>query len=84
MLKPWRIFGILFCASSLICWANSANILGVFPVASYSHHILGRQLMLELAERGHNVTVIDVYKEKNVPNNYKQIILTGLAEASEG
>lgn len=74
---------ILLCISHMLRWSNSANILGVFPMASYSHHILGRRLMLELAERGHNVTVIDVYSEKDVPDNYKQIIITGLVEATD-
>lgn len=77
-------YWFIFALACVVCYARSANILGVFPLTIYSHHVLGRQLMLELAQRGHNVTVIDVYSETNVPENYKQIILEGLEEANRG
>ena len=49
-----------------ICWlivpilvkpASSAKILGVSPVAGGSHYIVMRNVMEELASRGHEVRV---------------------------
>ncbi|KAJ3642479.1 hypothetical protein Zmor_025262 [Zophobas morio] len=58
--------------------SKCAKILGVFPVPARSHCILGNSLMKGLAERGHDVTIITPYTEKNLPKkgSYKQIELT--------
>lgn len=54
------------------------RILGVFPVQGKSHYILARGLMRGLAEKGHDVTVINPFGEKNPPKNgsYTDILLT--------
>ncbi|XP_055915056.1 UDP-glycosyltransferase UGT5-like [Eupeodes corollae] len=39
---------------------NGANILGLMPVLSPSHHIWNSVLMHRLAELGHNVTILSV------------------------
>ncbi|XP_044755559.1 UDP-glycosyltransferase UGT5-like isoform X2 [Coccinella septempunctata] len=41
-------------------------------------------LMKILAERGHDVTVIAPFKEKNPPKNYRQIYLDGIYEQVSG
>ncbi|RZC41856.1 UDPGT and/or Glyco tran 28 C domain containing protein [Asbolus verrucosus] len=70
---------VLFISSSNV---QGAKILGIFPVAAPSHYILGNSLMRGLAERGHDVTIISPFVEKNPPKNgtYKDIVLTGFVE----
>ncbi|VVD02541.1 unnamed protein product [Leptidea sinapis] len=52
-----------------------ANILYVIPFTSKSHYILLSPIGLELARRGHNVTVITANREHNPPSNYHQIMV---------
>lgn len=60
---------LLFAVTCCEC----ANILYVVPFTSRSHYIVLKPIGLELARRGHNVTVITGYKsEENFPN-YHQI-----------
>ena len=70
----------------LISGAQCAKILGVFPMAAPSHYILGNNLMRGLAEKGHDVTVISPFTEKNPPKNgsYRDIVLKGFKEEHEG
>ncbi|RZC32757.1 UDPGT and/or Glyco tran 28 C domain containing protein, partial [Asbolus verrucosus] len=65
--------------------AQSAKILGIFPVPAPSHYILGSALMKGLAEKGHDVTFISPYREKNPPKtgSYRDITLTRFVEESE-
>lgn len=44
------------------------NILGVFPVRAYSHFSVLNSIALELARRGHNVTVYSRYSASNTAN----------------
>ncbi|KAF5275119.1 hypothetical protein FQR65_LT16780 [Abscondita terminalis] len=57
-----------------------ARILGVYQVPSYSHYQLGDVLLKELAKRGHDVTVISPYEEKEKIENYRTVVLTGAIE----
>jgi hypothetical protein len=61
---------------------ESARILGIYPLPGNSHYHLGSALFRELAERGHDVTVINTFGEKIPPKNgtYRDILLTGLFE----
>lgn len=65
---------------------QSAKILAVFPVTAPSHYILGSALLRGLAEKGHDVTMISAFGEKNPPKNgsYRDIVLTGFLEEHEG
>ncbi|XP_063921359.1 UDP-glycosyltransferase UGT5-like isoform X1 [Zophobas morio] len=65
--------------------SKCAKILGVFPMPTSSHYILGSALMKGLAEHGHDVTVISPFVEKNPPKmgSYRQIELTGFLETHE-
>lgn len=49
--------------------STAANILGLMPVPSPSHHNWNRQIFLALAKKGHNLTIFspDIDKEKT-PN----------------
>ncbi|KAJ3642498.1 hypothetical protein Zmor_025269 [Zophobas morio] len=65
---------------TLICTTNSARILGIYPLPGHSHYHLARALFRELAERGHDVTVINAFGEKDPPKigKYRDILLPGL------
>lgn len=47
---------------------NAANILGIITTASVSHHLPFRPLWKELAQRGHQVTVITTDPQRNLSN----------------
>lgn len=54
-------------------YIESANILFVIPFSAMSHYIFQRPIGLELARKGHNVTVITTHLEKNPLPNYHQV-----------
>jgi glucuronosyltransferase len=53
--------------------AHGAKILGVFPLPGKSHFIVSSALMKELANRGHQVTVLSPFPEKSPIPNYTDI-----------
>lgn len=59
---------------------RSSKILGVFPSPGYSQFILAERLMTELANRGHEVTVICPFQPKKPVKNYKTILVDGMLE----
>lgn len=84
-----KMLPIVFIFVALLCgsWpasTDTSRILGVFPVGAYSHYALGSRLMKALAEKGHDVTIITPYREKNPPKNYREIFLEGVLEEAEG
>nr|XP_972090.2 PREDICTED: UDP-glucuronosyltransferase 2B10-like [Tribolium castaneum] len=67
-----RFFTALFLLS--IVWsAQSAKILVNAPMPAYSHFSLSFRLAKELADRGHQVTVINPYPQKTPIKNYRDI-----------
>lgn len=56
------------------------NILGIFIHPGKSHFDMFYPLMRGLAERGHNVTVISHFPDKNPLPGYKDVVLEGLSE----
>ncbi|KAJ9601563.1 hypothetical protein L9F63_000306, partial [Diploptera punctata] len=72
---PVVVFVALLLAGN-IKEGEGARILGLFPLPATSHMIATSTLVKELANRGHDVTVITPFKpEKPIPN-YKVIPLT--------
>ena len=55
--------------------SQSAKILGLFPFPSKSHMAVNVAIVKELAERGHEVTVVSPFPEKSEIPNYKNIAL---------
>ncbi|XP_044755160.1 UDP-glycosyltransferase UGT5-like [Coccinella septempunctata] len=80
-----KIVGVL-CAFVfiIVTGAECAKILGVFHVAGKSHYMACSTVMKILAERGHDVTIVALFKEKNPPKNYRQIVIDGLYEKASG
>ena len=54
---------------------DGAKILGVFPFPARSHLIVQKALMLELARRGHEVTILTHFLEKQPVANLTEIYL---------
>lgn len=74
---------ILTTLLTFACSGDGANILGIFPLPSPSHHILGSALLKELAKRGHHVTMLSPYPFKKPVENYTDIFLDGMLEFKE-
>lgn len=61
-----------------------AKILGVFPSPGYSQFILAERLMMELVNKGHEVTVISPFSPKEKVNNYNEIRAAAILEVMKG
>lgn len=69
--------GKIFLCFGLLCTAaNAANILVVLPMPARSHSNIVSSLAKELAVRGHNVTFVTFFPEKNPPDNLIQVELS--------
>jgi glucuronosyltransferase len=55
--------------------STGAKILGIFPFHARSHTFVATALMRELAQRGHEVTVVSHYSQKEKVANYTEIIV---------
>ncbi|KAF2895932.1 hypothetical protein ILUMI_10246 [Ignelater luminosus] len=81
-----KIMKLVLICVAIIYFLNSsdgARILGIFPLTTYSHFILGHTLMKELASRGHEVTVMSPYPQKTPIENYKDIDLSEMLRKHE-
>ncbi|XP_028171301.1 UDP-glucuronosyltransferase 2B20-like [Ostrinia furnacalis] len=67
----WYCIGVVILS---IC-SECANILYVVPFTSRSHYIMLKPIGLELAKRGHNVTVITGHKTDVNLTNYHQVMV---------
>lgn len=60
---------------NIVSRCQCANILCVMiPFTQKSHYNMLRPIGLELARRGHNVTVITAFKETDHPPTYYQVM----------
>jgi hypothetical protein len=53
---------------------DGAKILGVFSFPARSHLIVHKALLLELARRGHEITVVSAFPESKPIPNYTDIV----------
>lgn len=79
----FSIVRLIFVTTCVWYQANAINVLGVFDIPSKSVHILGHELMLGLARRGYNVTLISSFPLTTQQANYTHIYLDGLLEYKE-
>ncbi|XP_063921312.1 UDP-glycosyltransferase UGT5-like [Zophobas morio] len=73
---------ILILLATTQC-GSCAKILGVFSIPGRSHYLLGATLMKALAEKGHDVTMISSFGEKEPPKTkgtYRDIVVTEVIE----
>ncbi|XP_072948816.1 UDP-glycosyltransferase UGT5-like isoform X2 [Epargyreus clarus] len=68
-------FHLILIFTIIAKYADAANILIVTPFSSKSHYIMLSPIGLELAKRGHNVTIITSIKQLNPPPNYHQVMV---------
>lgn len=66
-------FSLFVFVSFLSSSCKSANILGVFPFKFKSHFIVFDALMVELARRGHNITVVSPFPKSKQIDNFQDI-----------
>ncbi|XP_031634295.1 UDP-glucuronosyltransferase 1-7C-like [Contarinia nasturtii] len=55
--------------------ANSLKILGMFPIPILSHFKFFHSILRELADAGHDVTVVSHFPDNDAPVNYKDLLL---------
>lgn len=70
----------LFILACFFAQPEGAKILGVFVIPGPSQYMAGSTMMKLLASKGHEVTVLSVFGEKNPPKNYRDIVLDGIYE----
>lgn len=70
-----RVLILILTTSVCVPVIKSSNILVFLPSPWKSHTVSFQPLFLELAHRGHNVTVVTKFPIKDPPLNYTQIIL---------
>lgn len=73
----WLTLVLAVLSTVLIEQSESLRILGVFPMAGKSHFTIGEEIMKSLAQKGHNVDVINHFPQKKSINNYTDISLSG-------
>ena len=72
---------LLMLALMPMTMIRAAKVLGLFPFPARSHLIVQKALMLELARRGHEVTVVSSFPENKAIPNYTDIELkTGIKD----
>lgn len=74
-IHPMMLKSILMM--SLLCFvADAARILGIFPDVSYSHQVAFRPLLIELSQRGHEMTIFTTHPMNNLTlQNYTEVEL---------
>ncbi len=70
-----KISSIFLLILMLVYYGESANILGIFPIRSKSHHSINLSILKSLTSRGHNVTVFSYFKSKKSFKNYSNIFI---------
>ncbi|KAJ8918834.1 hypothetical protein NQ315_011120 [Exocentrus adspersus] len=71
----------VFFISLVICFVEPAKILGIFHIPATSHFTLGFRLMKELADRGHEVTMVSPFPRKEPIANYTDVPVESMDEA---
>lgn len=70
----------MICVLLLLCFVSSsqsANILAIFPHPGKTHVDVFKPLILQLASRGHSLTVLSFFPQKTPTPNYTDISLVG-------
>ncbi|KAM7361147.1 UDP-glycosyltransferase UGT5-like [Cochliomyia hominivorax] len=70
--KLYLLFVIIFSLKSI----ESAKILALFPFPGPSQYILVQPYLKTLASRGHEVTVINAFPQKQKVDNYRDVLVT--------
>ncbi|XP_044269389.1 UDP-glycosyltransferase UGT5-like [Tribolium madens] len=71
-MKHFLACPVIFVAL-LLCKIQCSKILMVYQMPAHSHYSLGLRIAKELAERGHQVTVINPYPQKTPIKNFRDV-----------
>jgi len=74
------ILSSLLVLCCTLAGAQAANILAFAVSNSYSHFTVMEPLLLQLAARGHHMTVVSSFPQKNPPPNYHDIAVGHLLD----
>lgn len=55
----------------------AVRVLGLFPHPAISHFRFFQPILRGLADAGHDVTVVGLFKHENPPPNYHDVIIPG-------
>jgi hypothetical protein len=77
-------YWLLVLALLPVALNDGAKILGVFPFPAKSHLMVHKALMLELARRGHEITVVSGFPENKPVPNYTDIVFKTNLDALRG
>lgn len=72
-----RVIVNILVMMMVISKSSSLHILGLFPHPGVSHFHFFHPIMVGLAEKGHNVTVVSHFPDANAPSNYKDLVIGG-------
>ena len=78
-----KISLLIFLTFSIVGFTGGENILFFFCLSTYSHRVSAWPLVEKLAEKGHNVTFLQPYKNKNPPHPNVTDIVTPVEFANE-
>lgn len=76
-------FVAFLCLGALPQHSAAYKVLGVFPTMSKSHYILGSKIMKELADRGHEVTVLTPFPMHKGVGNLTEVLVDGIVEKTK-
>lgn len=71
-LPLWMVFAFAWC-SLQPQHSQAAKILALFPYPLKSHFIMFDALLVELAKRGHQLTVVNAFPKKQPVANYTEV-----------
>ncbi|KAG4074841.1 hypothetical protein HA402_009266 [Bradysia odoriphaga] len=72
-----KLFTEFVLIVALVRYASGYKILGLFPHPATSHFNMFQPILHELANKGHEVTVVSHFPHPNPPINYKDLTLPG-------
>lgn len=78
-----KLLIVLWLSVTILGICDGSKILGIFPVPSKSHYIIGEALLRGLAEKGHDVTMISPYTLDKPMKNYTDIVVNEVLELKE-
>lgn len=75
---------VLSIFTIIIEYVTPAKILAVCPTQMRSHYIVVEQLLRDLAESGHKITVVSQFPIKDPPANYREVVIDVPNKSYEG
>ena len=78
-----KTISVLLILTTFLSWAFSARILVIYAASSKSHKLSVMPILEELAQRGHQITVVSPFKPSKSVENIHEIVLSELAALIE-